>query len=461
MSTRSGPKGRELKKRNTTALTPLRDRKARDALLKSIDVAEARRRLLSVSPRMRRRRTLTPSCDHPRTSDARTTPAHAAARHAQPPETIELTLEQPFGLELNEHHRVFEIDPAGNAHAAGLLKLDRIVSVDGALLGSKAGALSAALDAAKEASQGNGSPDAPSSTGSSSPRLSTGAAKLASPRASPPRQMPPPNTMGASMGSSFGARPNGAVLLVVERPPKSAYKAIVLHECAEGSQESSPAAAPRMAPPGPRTLTAPCFAWWRALPCACCRGPTCEGRPTAVDVPRASTPPPLCALLLATPNRYSEGSTAYRFASPEEASPLRKSSRRSSSGVDGVMSEEGEGEEDESEEEDDDGPDDALEIEAQARRLPSFFPPSPSLSLPSLPPSLSLSLSLPLSPSPSLPPSPTPLLLAAFSGPSLNADDPRTRARSQTQAMARLGLAADVILTFPLNATEEARAPPQ
>ena len=36
--------------------------------------------------------------------------------------------------------------------------------------------------------------------------------------------------MGASMGSSFGARPNGAVLLVVERPPKSAYKAIVLHE---------------------------------------------------------------------------------------------------------------------------------------------------------------------------------------------------------------------------------------
>ena len=47
MSTRSGPKGRELKKRNTTALTPLRDRKARDALLKSIDVAEARRRLHS------------------------------------------------------------------------------------------------------------------------------------------------------------------------------------------------------------------------------------------------------------------------------------------------------------------------------------------------------------------------------------------------------------------------------
>ena len=70
MSSRSGPKGRELKKRNTTALTPLRDRKARDALLKSIDVAEVRRRLLSVSPRMRRRRTLTPSCDYPRTSDA-------------------------------------------------------------------------------------------------------------------------------------------------------------------------------------------------------------------------------------------------------------------------------------------------------------------------------------------------------------------------------------------------------
>ena len=45
MSSRSGPKGRELKKRNTTALTPLRDRKARDALLKSIDVAEVRRRV--------------------------------------------------------------------------------------------------------------------------------------------------------------------------------------------------------------------------------------------------------------------------------------------------------------------------------------------------------------------------------------------------------------------------------
>ena len=89
------------------------------------------------------------------------------------PEMLELVVKAPFGLELNEHHRVTAMTDGGPGVMAGVRKLDRIVAIDDQDL---------APDGLAKALEGKGS-----------------------------------------------------VLLRLERPPRSSYRAIIVHELVEGS----------------------------------------------------------------------------------------------------------------------------------------------------------------------------------------------------------------------------------
>ena len=89
------------------------------------------------------------------------------------PETLEIPVKAPFGLELNEHHRVTGMTEGGAGAMAGVRKLDRIVAIDDEELAP--GGLETALEG------------------------------------------------------------KASVLLQLERPPKSSYRAIIVHELVEGS----------------------------------------------------------------------------------------------------------------------------------------------------------------------------------------------------------------------------------